>query len=186
MLDVQVMSGSGKTLTNIDHILFFVDTQYSIQTAKFVAANLTGVDISKYNLIYDIGLNENKSSGLIEGPSAGAALAIATVAALENKTLNPEVMITGTINPDGSIGKVGSVPEKAKVAQEAGARIFLVPIGQGIVQQFEPATQCEQIKSFKVCRTEYKEVKSLKLDENGLVVKEVANIQDALKYFLPQ
>lgn len=181
--EVQVLPGNGKTLTNIEHLLYFVDTQFSIQTAKLVAANITGADISKYNMIFgiDLGVNETR---VVEGPSAGAALTIATIAAIENKTVRPDVMITGTINLDGTIGKVGKVAEKAKAAKAGGAKIFLVPQGEGLKQTFDVETSCEQTGGIRACRTEYKPIQTVSLDENGLIVREVSNIQDALKYFL--
>lgn len=181
--EVQVIPGNGKTLTNIDHLLYFVDTQFSIQTAKAVAANITGVDISKYNIAYDISVDFNGTQ-VIGGPSAGAALAVATVAALENKNLNPEIMITGEINPDGTIGKVGGVPSKSKAAQMGGAKILLVPVGQGLKSSFKVDTSCERSGTFKICRTSYNEQPTLGVNEDGLIIREVGNIGEALKYFL--
>lgn len=180
---IEATPGDGKTLANIDHLLFFVDTQFSIQTAKSVAANMTGIDISKYNLIYDIETETNETTA-VEGPSAGAALTIATIAALENKKLDPEVMITGTINSDGTIGKIGGVAAKADAAREAGAKVFLVPRGQGLQSSSKVETKCEQIGRVKVCRTNYVPLVSV-MTQNGLIIKEVANVQEALKYFIP-
>jgi PDZ domain-containing protein len=37
------------------------------------------------------------------------------------------VAVTGTINPDGSVGAVGGVAQKAVAAGEEGADVFLVP-----------------------------------------------------------
>lgn len=183
-LEVRASPGDGKTLANIENLLFFVDTQFSIQTAREVAANITGVEISKYNLIYDIDLNDSKSKVLVEGPSAGAALAVATVAAIENKKLPSDVMITGTIDPDGTIGRVGGIAEKAKIAKLAGVKTFLVPEGQGFQKTYRPVKQCEQVGGFRLCTTEYKLEQFAKPSENGLAVIEVSNVREALKYFL--
>src|SRR3990170_6224392 len=103
-LKVEVRAGNGRILTNIDKLLFWVDTQFSIRTAKSVAEDYTRINTSKFDLIYTI---ESSEATVIGGPSAGAALTVATIAALQNKSLNPNVMITGTIELDGSIGKVG-------------------------------------------------------------------------------
>ena len=67
------------------------------------------MDLSEYDLVYTIKANAT----VIEGASAGAALAVATVAALTGKELNSSVMMTGTINHDGTIGPVGGIFEKA-------------------------------------------------------------------------
>jgi len=96
-------------LVNVDNLLFWVDTQYSIRTAKYVAEDIANINASDIDLIYSIETN----ASVIEGQSAGAALTIATIAILENKTLKSDVIITGTINPDGSIGSVGAILAKA-------------------------------------------------------------------------
>ncbi|MFP4006348.1 MAG: S16 family serine protease, partial [Candidatus Hadarchaeia archaeon] len=42
------------------------------------------------------------------------------------------VVITGSISPDGEIGPVGGVKEKAEAAEAANMEIFLVPEGQSV------------------------------------------------------
>jgi uncharacterized protein len=105
ILDVQAASGYERTLVNIDKLLFWTDTQNSIRTARFVAENITGVNLSNYDLIYTVKANAT----VIEGASAGAALTVATVAAIQGKEINTSVMMTGTINHDGTIGPVGEI-----------------------------------------------------------------------------
>jgi len=179
LLKVGIEPGTGKVLVNVNQILFWVDTQQSIQIAKRVAQKITGVDLSKYDLIYSIQTN----ASLIEGPSAGAALTIATIAAIENKTLNNSVMITGTIKPDGTIGPVGGIIPKAQAAKSVGAKIFLVPKGQGTQTNYVPEEHCEHVGSFTFCTTTYKEEKENVGKSVGIEVKEVSNISQALKYF---
>lgn len=181
---VEAVPGDGKTLANIDHLLFFVDTQFSIQTAKNVAADVTGVDLSNYDLIYDIETGDGKNAA-VEGPSAGAAITAATIAALQGKEIDPEVMITGTINPDGTIGRIGGVPEKAEVAREAGAKVFLVPSGQGLENTSKVETDCEQLIGVKVCRTEYVPQQSISTDDGGMIIREVSTISEAVGYMIP-
>ena len=181
--EVEAVPGTGKTLTNIDHILFFVETQYSIQTAKGVAANVTGLDINRYNIVYDVETRGGNST-VVSGPSAGAALAIGTIAELQGLELNPDVMITGSIKPDGTIGKVGGVLEKLKAVREAGAKVFLVPVGQGLRDSFKVEKSCEKRGRLSVCRTSYVEVPGISSDGYGVIVKEVADIREALKYFV--
>ena len=82
-LVVEAKPGDGKILTNIEKILFWVDTQQSMQIAKQVAENLTKIDVNQYDLIYTLKSNAT----LVGGPSAGGALTVATIAALENKKI---------------------------------------------------------------------------------------------------
>ncbi|MEM5766203.1 MAG: S16 family serine protease [Candidatus Aenigmatarchaeota archaeon] len=180
ILVVEAVPGKGRVLTDIDHLIFFIDTQTSIQIAKVVAQNITGIDASKVDLIYQIETN----ASAIGGPSAGAALTIATIAALENRSLNQKVGITGTINLDGSIGPVGGIEEKAKASKEAGIEIFLVPKGQSTQVTYIPKRECKKVGPILFCTTEYLAKKIDMSESVGITIKEVSNIKEALKYFL--
>lgn len=179
VLFVEARAGSGKLLVDVNQLLFWIDTQYSMQIAKKVAEQYTKVDLSKIDLAYRIETN----ASIIEGPSAGAAISIATIAIVLNKQLNNSVMITGTINPDGSIGPVGGIVEKAKAAKEEGAVLFLVPEGQSIQTTYKPEQKCQRVGGWTVCTTEYKR-ETIKVSDVGIEVKEVSNVEEALKYFL--
>ncbi len=179
-LKVQASSGEGRVLTNIDNLLFWVDTQYSIKIAEMVAENITGAELSDVDLIYTI----ETDASVIEGGSAGAALTIATIAVLQNKTLPSDVMITGTINPDGTIGPVGAIFAKAKASKDVGVRLFLVPEGQGSQVNYVPEKKCEKIGPVTFCTTEYKPQKLDISEDVGIEVKEVSTVDDALKYFI--
>ncbi len=178
-LDVQVSPGSGKILTNIDKLFFWVDTQNSIRKATKVAEDITGKDISKYDIVYTVRAN----ASVIEGGSAGAALTIATIAGLQNKTINNSVMITGTIEEDGTIGPIGEVVAKAIGAKEVGASLFLVPIGQGSSKIYRPERSCYSEAGFQICETRTVGEKIFISKDVGIEVREVANIQQATQYF---
>lgn len=179
-IGVSVEEGTGRTLANIENILFFVDTQNSIRTARDVAQEITGFDLSNRDIVYAVRAN----ASIIEGPSAGAALTIATIAALEGKKLSDDVMITGTIRPDGTIGKVGQVQEKANTAKKKGAKIFLVPKNGEVPSsgiEYEKVTDCRTVENVQFCETKYVKKQSSGI---GIDVREVASIKDALPYFI--
>lgn len=178
-LIVESKPGNGKALTNVDKLLFWVDTQYSIQLAKSVAENVTKIDASKYDLIYSIESN----ASIIGGPSAGAALTVATIAALKNERIRTDVMITGTINEDGTIGEVGGILEKAKAAKDVGAKLFLVPKGQGEQTFLKPEETCIRRSGFIFCETTYKQITVNIGKGAGISVIEVENITQAYNYF---
>jgi uncharacterized protein len=179
-LVVEVKPGDGKILTNIEKLLFWVDTQQSMQVAKQVAEDVTKIDVDKYDLIYTV----KSDATLVGGPSAGASLTVATIAALENKKLKSDIMMTGTINSDGTIGEVGGILEKAKAAKELGAKVFLVPKGQGTQTYLQPEENCTKRGSFIFCTTKYKEITVNIGEDAGISVIEVEDISDALKYFI--
>ncbi len=112
------------------------DMQGSARIAARVASALTGYTLEDHDFFFVV----RSESPIIAGPSAGSNMALATVAALQNAHLEPgqepwdadeRVMTTGTVSPDGSIGPVGGILEKARAAQQSGAELFLVPEGQG-------------------------------------------------------
>ncbi len=179
-LTVQVKPGEGRSLVDINNIFFWVDTQNSIRIAKQVAEEFTGADLSRYDIEYLIATN----ASAVEGPSAGAALAIATIAALEGKKLLPDVMITGTIRPDGSIGRVGEILSKAEAAKEFNATTLLIPEGQSISVSRGYEKQCKDYILYKTCASLW-ETKSTNLSEHtGINVVEVKNIKEALDYMV--
>ncbi len=178
-LVVELRPGTGQTLANIDKLLFWTDTQESIQTAKTVAQHITGITPSDYDILYSI----ETDSPVVGGPSAGAALAIATMAVLQNETLKKDVVITGTVNADGTIGQVGGVLEKAQAAKDIGASLILVPMGQGSQTSLVPQEECETRGNMMICQTTYKQ-KTVSIGEDvGISVMEVADVSQAYGYF---
>lgn len=91
--------------------------------AVITASLLIGNDPSHYEFSFDV-------AGRIDGPSAGALMTIAVLAGYLGDTVDPTVTMTGTINPDGTIGPVGGIPHKIEGAAAAGKTAVLVPGGQ--------------------------------------------------------
>ncbi len=177
---VQAFPGSGRILTNIDRLLFWVDTQNSIRRATQVAENITGINVSEYDIVYTIEVN----ASVIGGPSAGAAITAATIAVLRNMTLNKSVIITGSVNHDGTIGPVGNVVEKAIASKRAGAELFLVPMTQSTEVTYKTREYCEKIGWVDFCSTETYPVK-VNIEEDAKIrVKEVIDIEEAMEYML--
>ena len=179
-LIVDAMPGKGRTLVDINQILFWTDTQNSINTAKKVAENMTGLDLSKYDIVYSIQAN----ASLIEGPSAGAAMGIATILELQNEPINEDVTITGTMSDDGRIGQVSGIVAKAKAAKDAGMDLILVPKGQKKYTTYKEEKKCEKYLFTTVCRTEIKPEEIDVEKEVEVEVVEVNDIGEALKYFI--
>ena len=69
-------------------------------------------------------------SGPIDGPSAGALKTVAVLSLLRGDKLDHTITMTGTINPDGTVGPVGGIPEKVAGAAEKGIKTVLIPVGQ--------------------------------------------------------
>jgi len=102
---------------------------------------------------------------------------------LENKSLRKDVVITGTINHDGSIGPVKGILAKAKASKEIGAKIFLVPLTQGLDVIYETKKHCEKFGPTEFCTTEQIPKRVDISKEANITIKEVATIKEALGYF---
>jgi len=74
-------------------------------------------------------IETERLSEKVDGPSAGALFTVAVVAALRGDAVRPDATITGTINPDGSIGPVDGIVQKFDAAITAGKRRLGYPAG---------------------------------------------------------
>ena len=177
-LTVEIEPGKGRVFFSADP-LTQIDTQGAARTAALVASYVLGKDPLSYDFYYRL----ESDSMIIGGPSAGAAMTVATIAALLGKELRQDVLMTGMINPDGTIGPVGGIPEKLEAAAEGGAKIFLVPAGQRIVVRTIPKEV--RIGPFIMTQVEREKVDLVELGKKlGVEVREVSNIAEAAKYFL--
>ncbi|MGB2756643.1 MAG: S16 family serine protease [Acidimicrobiia bacterium] len=75
---------------------------------------------------------EIEIQGHIDGPSAGGLMTVGMLSLLRGDRLKNDVAMTGTINPDGTIGPVGGIPYKLDGVKKLKAKRFIVPIGQSI------------------------------------------------------
>ncbi len=179
IIAVEAAKGSGRTLVDINNLLYWADTQNSIRIARKVAQEVTGINVSNYDLVYYIYAN----ASVVGGPSAGAAITIATIAALLNKTIKPNVSITGSINHDGTIGPVGDIKAKAEAAKQAGMTTFLVPLTQSKEVIYETKKHCEKFGMAEFCTIEQIPKRVDIGEEVGINVVEVQNIREAMDYF---
>lgn len=179
-LMTSVRPGTGLVLVAVNNILAEYSTQYSGRIAAKAAGNYSSYDMDNFDVIYTIDVNATA----IEGPSAGAAMAVSIIAALQNKTLPEDVMITGTISEDGTIGQVGAIAEKAKAAKDVGARIFVVPKGQSYgYSDVAREKTCRNENGIEYCTVNYYESKISIGESINITIVEASNIDEAVKYF---
>ncbi len=127
---IELRQGEGRVLFNtIPRI--GIDIQTSARTAVIAAEEITGVSLSKTDIILTISADEEVE--IVDGSSAGAAITVALITMLTGREIAESVYITGAIWFDGSIGPVESIPQKAIAAAEKGATVFIVPIDHSTV-----------------------------------------------------
>jgi len=106
-----------------------------------------------------------KHGDRVDGPSAGGLLTAAMLAGMTNAKANPDFTMTGTINPDGSIGPVGGIPQKFRGAVAAGKHHLGYPLGQHLSTDVETGL----------------DVDVRDLASNGVVIEEVPDVETAYR-----
>ena len=78
---------------------------------------------------YQFPINVKINTQLVGGPSAGLAFTLAIIDDLTPGSLTGgrRVAVTGTIDPDGQVGEVGGVEQKAITARTNGVKLMIVP-----------------------------------------------------------
>jgi len=181
-IEVSIHEGTGLILVNTA-IPTGVDFQSSSKIAVGVAEDYLQTDLSNTDIIFSITSDKNEDLQAVDGQSAGAAMTVLLISSLQDKKLNDNVIMTGTINPDMSIGDVGGIPEKADASGKSKANIFLVPSKQGIIF----VEECNESKTgnfvYRSCSSEAKPLSPITEEKYGMKTIEVSNIGDALLYF---
>lgn len=94
----------------------------SVWAAAVVAATALNKDLAEFTF-------SATSAGYIDGASASTLIAAGFLAAMTGAPVAGDVTMTGIINPDGSIGPVGGIPEKLAAAMDKGKKRIGYPIG---------------------------------------------------------
>ncbi|MBU3966668.1 MAG: hypothetical protein KKG76_04720 [Euryarchaeota archaeon] len=154
-LEVIIKSGKGNLFLNVANVLVDETLQSSAQTAILVARSVSRKSLSDKDVLINIEAPVQEQKVSISGGSAGAAMTLAAIAAMQNKIIRNNIFITGTIREDHTIGRIGAPRAKALAAKENGAVMFLVPAGQ-----------------------------ASEVGDAGIEVREVATIEEAASYAL--
>lgn len=93
-------------------------------TAVALSSLLLGIDPRQYEYSFETGL------AMVDGPSAGGVTTVAVLAAILGHEVREDAAMTGTVNPDGTIGPVGGIPHKIEGAAQAGKTLAVIPASQ--------------------------------------------------------
>ncbi|MFB6100045.1 MAG: S16 family serine protease [Candidatus Nanohalobium sp.] len=180
---VEIIPGDGDVLVETNPFIQ-TDTQVSATKAKEVAEEVVGKSLENHDVIYTIRMD----STVVGGPSAGAAMTLATIAAMTDKEIRQEAVITGTITESGRIGKVGKIPVKAYAAGKAGIEDFYVPEGQSVKVNYEKVVERETDGFFVYRDVEYRprkfNISAYTMRNFGMKTEEVGSIYQAMEKML--
>ena len=160
--------GSGQVFLS-SQPLTQLDMQGSARLAVTTAASVSGVTASDKDFFFSV----RTSAVTVGGPSAGGAMATAVLALLKGWTVHDDVIMTGMIDPDGSIGPIGGILQKAEAADSVDASTFLIPLGQGV----------QTVENAQTGQTQSVDVSQYARDNFGIEVIEIADLFDAVEHF---
>jgi predicted ATP-dependent protease len=129
-LEVIIKEGKSNLFLNVANVLVDETMQSSAQTAIQVAREVTRTSLTNKDVLINIKSPLQQGKLTISGGSAGGAITIAAIAAMLGKEPRNDVLMTGTISEDHSIGQIGAARAKGIAARENGAKLFIVPSGQ--------------------------------------------------------
>ncbi len=130
-----------------------------VWVSAFVASNTIGKDLTDFSFTA-------ASGGYIDGASASGLMAGGFLATMTGEKIDPTVTMTGIINPDGTIGPVGGIPEKFKGSIEKGKKRLGYPIGLRWARSAETGQQVDLVALAK---------------EHGAEAVEISNVYDAYR-----
>ena len=129
-IEVEILnSGTGAVSVDVNNVQYQASFQSAVRTAAAVASDYTGKSLSDKDIIIRLVNNYGNNNTLIkiDGPSAGAIVTAMMIAGLDGKELGTSTLVTGAINPDGSIDRVGNIDDKVSAATTFGANVIIVP-----------------------------------------------------------
>ena len=94
----------------------------SVFNAASVIRKIAGIDVANYDVHVNV-----IGGGQIDGPSAGLAVVLAMLSAIQRRPLRQDVAVTGEVSIQGKIKQVGGIAEKIYGARQAGMRKIVVP-----------------------------------------------------------
>jgi len=133
VLPVQVdiiPDGEGVVSIDVKNVQYETGFQEAVRKAVKVASDYTDVSVSDKDIIITVVNDNNNRLITIDGGSAGALITAMIASVLSGEEMNSSVLITGSINSDGTVGNIGGLSEKADAAAEFGADTLLVPEDQ--------------------------------------------------------
>lgn len=177
-------NGSGRVfvdtlpLTQID---MQGSARLSVKVASALVKNDQQSNVNPDN--YDYFFVVRTSSPIIGGPSAGGIMTSAVVALLQNWDMDNTTVMTGMINPDGSIGSIGGILQKVDAAASIGAKRFLLPKGQMTYNEVVTQTLRENGWWQTVSKVVERNVSEYAMKNYGMEAIEVEDINEVMLYY---
>jgi len=101
----------------------------SLHNAVQAASYAVGYDV-RFLRVQLIGRTMAGVAIQMEGPSAGAIMAVAVASALLGDSIRSDICMSGTIKGDLTVGRVGGLSDKIAGCRQGHYRELIIPYGQ--------------------------------------------------------
>jgi Lon-like protease len=127
-----------------------------------------GISTATRSEKFDFPIDVKIDTGRVSGPSAGLAFTLTILEELTpgDLTGGKKVAVTGTIQPDGTVGPIGGAEQKAVTARKAGAKLFLVPTAE--VKEARGRAESMKVVGIRTLDDALRELKKFGGDDTGV------------------
>jgi hypothetical protein len=174
-ISAEMRPGKGRILVETEPLMG-LDFQEAAHTAAEYSMKRTGTNLSGHDIIFSI--EAPREIPEVDGPSAGALMTLLALSALEDRYPRDNLTLTGTIDAQGNVGRIGGIVEKAEAAKENGKSLFLLPAGNSRLVQPDD-TADSSLREQGVSVVDAKEYIEATV---GIPVEYVDTIDDVLEY----
>ena len=129
-IEVEIIpTGDGTVSIDVKNVQYETGFQTAVRNAVAVASEHSGIDVSDKDIIIRVvnEFDDPQGALTIDGGSAGALVSAMIIVGLSGEEIDSSVLVTGTIELDGTVGRIGGLQEKAQAAADFGAKTLLVP-----------------------------------------------------------
>jgi predicted S18 family serine protease len=130
-MSLTLSPGEGRILADVTERTYGADLQDDLIFIKKYVEYYANENLSHY----DITVRIDSSAHYIDGLSGSAAMGVGLISLLQNRTMEENVVLTGVLMGDGSIGKVDGLDQKINVSDSLGLAKIYIPQSQCITNK---------------------------------------------------
>ncbi len=176
-LETNIRTGTGLVLVNINDVIAGYTTQHSSRTAVKAAESYLDRNLTNLDVVYNI----KADASFVDGPSIGGAMAISLISLVENKSINNQTSITGSIDEKGVIGPASGIEQKADALKKENFEKLLVSDQVALPRDHVRKKSCSYIEGKEYCKIDYVEEGDLII--SGLNIKSVMDLEESMEVF---
>ncbi|MFT4243995.1 MAG: S16 family serine protease [Candidatus Woesearchaeota archaeon] len=140
-LNLRITNGEGNIFINLNSYTE-LDTQISITNAQNTICTLLELPCNSFDFYYTF----ESGSLILRGPSASTSIGLLMYATINNLSLDNSFALTGNLNSNGIVGRVGGTFEKVQEAHRRNIQRVYVPFNSLNQTQIEELSKIHSLE----------------------------------------